>query len=397
MSITLDVHEGEGRSWRFEAEQQVRIGRDPARASLVLSNAYVSRLQCVIQRRINGQWVLIHRGRNPSRIDGRELRQPGEQTVVLPGSTLILAGIHVQIELNEDPSVAGLEFEEVIEGEEDEEWMVAGDDEAPGLDMETLLDEQIPSVAQLKETLEEGHERSEEDPPRRFGVQEAHGRRNAVRPAELPFEEPPSSNDGNGQDWDDEWLTEVLGEIDDAEAAPDVESSSVRSSGGESPLVSPTLGDDGPPPSAAPHARADGETEGGRFHVSSHGGSDGVRHALASAPRALPADDTLESVRIDSILQQLQCSARGRRAARPVGGAESSAASSLASMNGSRNLAFDSSASLSLDDVKSTPSSTHDPQERDPPLPVRSTSLQAGQGFWRGLWSRFRSWFTWRS
>ena len=83
MAIALQVVDPSGRQTSYVVEeQQVRIGRDPSQATLVLDNEYVSRLHCVIQRRFNGDWVVIHRGRNPSRLGDRFLNSPGEQAIV---------------------------------------------------------------------------------------------------------------------------------------------------------------------------------------------------------------------------------------------------------------------------------------------------------------------------
>ncbi len=119
MAIALQVRDSEGRCHVYAAEQQIKIGRDPSQVNVVLDDEFVSRYHCVIQRRLNGDWVFIHRGRNPSWVDGQDLRRPGEQVILKDRSALRLGGIMIEATLDEDPATQLMAMHALVEEEDD--------------------------------------------------------------------------------------------------------------------------------------------------------------------------------------------------------------------------------------------------------------------------------------
>jgi len=147
MGISLQVRDLAGNVRLFEADDQVLIGRDPTQATLVLDDEYVSRLHCVLQRRKDGQWVVIHRGRNPSWLDGRDLSRPGEQAILPERSALLIGLAEIAVLVCED-AITDVDAVPALEGDEEvaagAQWLevsYADDD-----DDRTLADEEVPRL-----------------------------------------------------------------------------------------------------------------------------------------------------------------------------------------------------------------------------------------------------------
>lgn len=102
MSIILEVDEGDGQALHYEAREKVTIGRDPRVANVLLRDEFVSRIHCIIQRRKNGEWSLMHRGKNPSRLDEDLLDTPGAQRPLTGCGTLFIGKVRVKYVVDEE-------------------------------------------------------------------------------------------------------------------------------------------------------------------------------------------------------------------------------------------------------------------------------------------------------
>ncbi|MFM7204295.1 MAG: FHA domain-containing protein [Myxococcota bacterium] len=102
MSIILEVDEGDGQALHYEAQNNVTIGRDPRVANVLLKDEFVSRIHCIIQRRKNGEWSLMHRGKNPSRLDEDLLDTPGAQRPLTGRGTLFIGKVRVKYLVDEE-------------------------------------------------------------------------------------------------------------------------------------------------------------------------------------------------------------------------------------------------------------------------------------------------------
>ncbi len=150
MAIALTVPEAGGGRRTYRDERELSIGRDPDQVQVALSSAYVSRYHCVIRRRLNGDWVLIHRGRNPCRIGDITLRKPGEQALLPAHAELLVGGVKLLLEIDErdrsSQRVIQIEDLDIRDPESGLHLPVPGLDDDDEDDERTILDEEIPDL-----------------------------------------------------------------------------------------------------------------------------------------------------------------------------------------------------------------------------------------------------------
>ncbi len=156
MAVTLTVPSTGGGRRTYTHDRELSIGRDPAQVEVVLESAYVSRYHCVIRRRLNGDWVLIHRGRNSSRIGDIVLRKPGEQALLPAHTELRVGGVKLLLDIDEADTSSRevVQIEDLDIRDPESGWDIpvpAADFEDEEDDERTILDEEIPDLAELSE------------------------------------------------------------------------------------------------------------------------------------------------------------------------------------------------------------------------------------------------------
>ena len=160
MSIVLRIDEGDGQHSYFEAAETIVLGRDKRRVHVFLNDDFVSREHATIQRRKDGQWHFIHRGRNASRLDDRFLEKPGEQMVLHDKSIVQVGRFRIQCLIDEEPATeiiasrfVAIESGDILSPADDELFSRADDDNGLDDDNPLLQDTQvamsIPSLDQL--------------------------------------------------------------------------------------------------------------------------------------------------------------------------------------------------------------------------------------------------------
>lgn len=102
MSIILEVTDGKGHTRWFESSDEFLMGRDPARVKLVVEDDLVSRVHGGFVRRINGDWIYIHRGRNKSRVDGRRMTRLSDQVMLRNGSIIQIGTTYIAVRFDDD-------------------------------------------------------------------------------------------------------------------------------------------------------------------------------------------------------------------------------------------------------------------------------------------------------
>lgn len=153
MSIMLTIDEGDGLHRFYEAAETVVLGRDKRRVHVFLNDDFVSREHATIQRRKDGQWHFIHRGRNASRLDDRFLDKPGEQMVLHDKSVVQVGRFRITCHIDEEPATEiissrlALETADLPTPEERDEGL---DDESRLL-QETQVELAIPRLGALED------------------------------------------------------------------------------------------------------------------------------------------------------------------------------------------------------------------------------------------------------
>lgn len=166
MSIILEVNEGDGESLHYEAREKVTIGRDPRVANVLLKDEFVSRIHCIIQRRKNGEWSLMHRGKNPSRLDEVLLDSPGAQLPLTGRGTLFIGKAQVRYIIDEEAVTEIIPRGVVLDAPEHELLPPSKSSDADEEDIderlmgETQLDTSIPGLAGLDKAGSHGYDES---------------------------------------------------------------------------------------------------------------------------------------------------------------------------------------------------------------------------------------------